>query len=279
MVSVRSRLRALTLTQRSAYLSMCDKYFPEGAKAWMRGVVEEIGKEEESNSNNNINTNSNDNTSSSSATTTTATSSTTCEEEGFPYTDVEGLSIDPACLLRYLRARGFDVTAASAMLDATIEWRKEFQVSKLRNEWLPIIQNECATGKMYVRGFDEQGHALVYMRPKYENTSVHENNLKHMVFHMEKAVAAMAARNGGEVEKLSIIVDYDGFSLMNSPPFKTSMAVLNILQNHYPERLFRAYLVRPPWIFNAFWKAISPFVDPVTKAKIVMVGSDAEEIK
>jgi hypothetical protein len=55
---------------------------------------------------------------------------------------------------------------------------------------------------------------------------------------------------------------------------KTSKAVLHILQNHYPERLFRACLIHPPWIFNAFYAVISPFIDAVTKAKICMLNKD-----
>ena len=192
---------------------------------------------------------------------------------------VEDLHIDRACILRYLKARSYNQEAACKMLDETIAWRKDFQVSKIHTDWKKDIELESSTGKMYVRGFDRDGHVLLYMKPRYENTSHHDNNLRHLVFHLEKAAACMLANSGGAVEKLSLLIDYDQFSLFNAPPFKTSMGVLNILQNHYPERLFKGYIIRPPWIFNAFWNAIYPFIDPVTKSKVVMLGSDLNEIR
>ena len=48
----------------------------------------------------------------------------------------------------------------------------------------------------------------------------------------------------------------------------TSKHTLEILQCHYPERLHRAYICNPPWVFSTFWTVIKPFVDPVTKTKI-----------
>lgn len=99
---------------------------------------------------------------------------------------------------------------------------------------------------MYVRGFDRDGHVIIYMRPKYENTNNHDGNLKHLVYNLERAIAAVHYRGEG-VEKIILLIDYDGYSLMNAPPMKTSTETLNILQNHYPERLYRAYCVQPPW--------------------------------
>jgi hypothetical protein len=44
--------------------------------------------------------------------------------------------------------------------------------------------------------------------------------------------------------------------------------MLNIIQNHYPERLGRAIVINVPFLINAFFKLIMPFVDPVTREKI-----------
>ncbi|CAI5462003.1 unnamed protein product [Closterium sp. Yama58-4] len=43
-------------------------------------------------------------------------------------------------------------------------------------------------------------------------------------------------------------------------------------QSHYPERLGAAVIYNPPAVFEAFWKVIRPFIDPVTFNKILFVN-------
>ena len=142
------------------------------------------------------------------------------------------------------------------------------QLVNIHDDWREIIVKENSTGKTYCRGYDKEGHIIIYMRPARENTNDHDGNIKHLIYSMERAVACLEKTGK---EKLSLLIEFDGYSLANAPPMKTSRETLNILQNHYPERLFRAYCIRPPFIFYAFYKIISPFIDPVTKAKIVML--------
>lgn len=43
-------------------------------------------------------------------------------------------------------------------------------------------------------------------------------------------------------------------------------------QNHFPERLGRAVSYKPPMLFNLLWRAVSPFVDPHTRDKLVFLS-------
>jgi hypothetical protein len=163
------------------------------------------------------------------------------------------------------------VVKSTKMLQETIEWREKFDFPTLLAEGgNDTIALENSTGKMYVRGFDKEGSALIYMKPVNENTKDHIGNIKHLVYSMEKAVACMDAQGLGNT-KLSLVIDYGGYNSSHMPTIKTSKETLNILQNHYPERLKCAYTLRAPFVFYAFFKMVSPFIDPVTKKKICMI--------
>jgi len=171
---------------------------------------------------------------------------------------------------------------AIASLKATLKWRQEFEVDRIKRcmesdddeEMKAIMMQENETGKIYVRGYDAQGRALLYMRPARENTNNEHNNMRHLVWNLEKAIACTRRKSmelGAipPLEKINLVIDYDDFKLKNAPPLSTSRLTLDILQKHYPERMYRAYCLNPPMVFRTFWAIIRPFVDPVTKEKIV----------
>jgi polyribonucleotide 5'-hydroxyl-kinase len=72
------------------------------------------------------------------------------------------------------------------------------------------------------------------------------------------------------------LLDYVGYTRSNQPPWKVSLSTLSIVQSHYPERLGRAVNFKPPLLFEIFWKAIRPFVDPVTKEKLIFLSGKME---
>jgi hypothetical protein len=173
--------------------------------------------------------------------------------------------------------RSFKIKKAVKLLRETITWRKEFGLGDLHEgRWKDEIKTENATGKSYIRGYDKEGHILVYLNPSKENTRDHKGNMRHLVYTMERAIAAMKHTTGGE--KLSLVIDYTGYTMAHAPTMKSSKETLTILQNHYPERLFRAYAIRPPSIFHTFLALVSPFIDSVTKKKICLI-KDSELAK
>lgn len=180
-----------------------------------------------------------------------------------------GMAMNDSTYIRYLRARNYDVEKATKMLRATLKWRKEFGLEDIHTKWTETVAYENSSGKMYVRGFDKNGHAVLYLKPGKENSKNHDGNLKHLVYNLERAIACMDEST--KQEKVVLIIDYDGFSMSRAPATKTSIATLNILQDHYPERLYRAFIIRPMYFFYLLFQMISGLMDAVTKAKLVML--------
>src|SRR5689334_1960425 len=94
------------------------------------------------------------------------------------------------------------------------------------------------------------------MKPGRDNTGIAQKleKVKYLVYVMEKSIGAMDETHTG-VEKLAFIIDYSNFSQLSGMSLgKVSLEILDILQNHYPERLGYAFIVHAPLMFEFFWK-------------------------
>lgn len=176
-----------------------------------------------------------------------------------------------ACLKRYLRARNWNVTKSKKMLQETLKWRSAYKPEEI--PWHEVaIEGE--TGKSYRAGFqDRDGRTVLVMTPAKQNTSSHDNQVRHLVYLLENAILNLPENQ----EEMVWLIDFTGWSLANAVPIRTARESANILQNHYPERLSAAFLYNPPRIFEAFWKIAKMFLDPVTIKKVKFVYPKNDE--
>lgn len=182
-----------------------------------------------------------------------------------PLSGLSSQFCDDACLRRYLEARNWNVDKSKKMLQETLKWRSIFKPEEIR--WHDVaIEGE--TGKVYRANFhDLHGRTVLILRPGKQNTSSHDNQLRHLVYLIENAIINLPEGH----EQMVWLIDFSGWSLTNSVPIKTARETINILQNHYPERLAIAFLYNPPRIFETFWKIVKYFLDPKTFQKVKFV--------
>jgi len=76
--------------------------------------------------------------------------------------------------------------------------------------------------------------------------------------------------------KLTLLIDFTGYSHHNRPLLQTVSQIIATFQDHYPERLGEAYLLWPPLKVKTLWKAVKHLVDPATFKKVVMVKDTAQ---
>ncbi|KAK1323232.1 hypothetical protein QJS10_CPA02g01127 [Acorus calamus] len=170
-----------------------------------------------------------------------------------------------ACLRRYLEARNWNVDKSKNMLQETLKWRSTYKPEEIC--WHEVA-HEGETGKLYRANFlDREGRLVLVLRPGKQNTSSHDNQLRHVVYLLENTILNLPEGQ----EQMVWLIDFTGWSLSNSVPIKTAREAAYILQNHYPERLSAAFLYNPPKIFETFWKIVKYFLDPKTFQKVKFV--------
>ena len=77
------------------------------------------------------------------------------------------------------------------------------------------------------------------MKPRLENTAASAAQIRHVVFHLETAIALMPKG----VQNLCIIIDFAGSSMTKNPGVAIAREIINVLGSHYPERLGKGYII------------------------------------
>lgn len=185
------------------------------------------------------------------------------EGKAGPLTDKEKFWLTRECLLRYLRATKWNQKEAEKRVLGTLAWRREYGVEDLTADH---ISPENETGKQIILGYDKEGRVCHYLNPGRQNTEASPRQVQHLVFMLERVIELMPP----QVETLSLLINFKSSKSRSNtaPGIGLAREVLNILQNHYPERLGRALIINVPWIVNGFFKLITPFIDPHTREKL-----------
>ncbi|AEY94861.1 FABL198Cp [Eremothecium gossypii FDAG1] len=181
------------------------------------------------------------------------------------------------CMIRYLRASKWVVRDAINRITMSIGWRREFGISCFGEEngdslLAATVSDENETGKEVVLGYDREARPILYLKPGRQNTKTSHRQVQHLVFMLERVIDMMPSGQ----HQLALLIDFSDHEDVpkvsgnsKTPPISVGKEVLHILQTHYPERLGKALLTNIPWLAWTFLKMIHPFIDPLTREKLV----------
>ncbi|PYI07469.1 hypothetical protein BO78DRAFT_396335 [Aspergillus sclerotiicarbonarius CBS 121057] len=194
--------------------------------------------------------------------------------------------LDTLTLLRFLRARKFDVVAAKTMFVDTEKWRKDFGTDELvrtfeYNEKAQVFQYY----PQYYHKTDKDGRPVyieklgkIDLNAMYKITTA-ERMLQNLVTEYEKLadprLPACSRKAGKLLETCCTIMDLKGVGITSVPSVYGYVKQASaISQNYYPERLGKLYLINAPWGFSSVFNVVKGFLDPVTVNKIHVLGSN-----
>ncbi|KAJ5551179.1 Cellular retinaldehyde binding/alpha-tocopherol transport [Penicillium sp. DV-2018c] len=193
--------------------------------------------------------------------------------------------LDTLTLLRFLRARKFDVEAAKTMFVDSEAWRKKFGTDDLARTFNYTEKQEVFKFyPQYYHKTDKDGRPVyieklgkIDLNQMYKITTA-DRMLQNLVTEYEKLadprLPACSRKAGKLLETCCTIMDLKGVGITSVPSvYGYVKQASDISQNHYPERLGKLYLINAPWGFSSVFSAVKGFLDPVTVNKIHVLGS------
>ncbi|KAK8084740.1 hypothetical protein PG997_006011 [Apiospora hydei] len=191
-----------------------------------------------------------------------------------------------ALLLRFLRARKWDVEKAVAMLLATLHWRaKVVHVEQILREGEALAHEQetsamddavqksgkefmfqMRAGKCVVRGVDKDGRpvCIVRVRQHFSRDQSEEVLKRWIVYIIETARLAYTP----PCDTAAVIFDLTGFGMGNLDYVPVKF-IIQCFEANYPEMLGKVIVHKAPWFFPGIWKLVSTWIaDPVIASKI-----------
>ncbi|KAG7124513.1 CRAL-TRIO domain-containing protein C3H8.02 like [Verticillium longisporum] len=190
-----------------------------------------------------------------------------------------------ALLLRFLRARKWDVDKALVMMISTMNWRltevhvdddimktgeagavadeqgADGDAKKLGADFMAQIR----MGKSFLHGVDKSGRPICVVRVRLhkQGEQCEESLERYTVYLIETARMVLAP----PVDTATIIFDMTGFSMANMD-YTPVKFMIKCFEANYPESLGAVLVHKAPWVFQGIWRIIKGWLDPVVASKV-----------
>ncbi|ODN03975.1 SEC14-like protein 2 [Orchesella cincta] len=185
-------------------------------------------------------------------------------------------------LIRWLRARNFNVDQAEQMLNENLKWRKNSKIDTiLKEDWSEFhekypynLDTISKDGKPILTGnfgdWDIRAIALAGRMPQL---------IRYLDSGMEDATTMVRKfqSQGKNVTQFDFLVNMDNYNIVQHGCLQCItfyLALVSSYENHFPGDANKIVLFNTPPVFEIVLRVIRPIMSPITRNALQVYGQD-----
>ncbi|XP_077222582.1 phosphatidylinositol/phosphatidylcholine transfer protein SFH9-like [Tasmannia lanceolata] len=191
-------------------------------------------------------------------------------------------------LVRFLKARDWNVAKAHQMLVDCLNWRLQNEIDNILTK--PIIPTDLYRALrdsqlIGLSGYSNEGlpvFAIGVGLSTFDKASVHYYVQSHIQIneYRDQVILPSATRkHKRHIGTCLKVLDMTGLKFSALSQIKLLTIISTIDDMNYPEKTDTYYIVNAPYIFSACWKVVKPLLQERTRRKVqVLQGCGRDEL-
>ncbi|XP_061353160.1 SEC14 cytosolic factor-like isoform X1 [Gastrolobium bilobum] len=190
-------------------------------------------------------------------------------------------------LVRFLKARDWNVAKAHKMLVDCLQWRVENEIDKVLSKPIPAdLYREVRDSQLIgMSGYSKEGLPVIGIGvglstlDKASDKYYIQSHIQMNEYRDRVMLPTATKKHGRYIGTCVKVLDMTGlkFSALNQLRILTAISTIDDL--NYPEKTDTYYIVNVPYVFSACWKVVKPLLQERTRRRVqVLKGCGKEEL-